>query len=66
MPTQQEIKRARKQACLTCKEAAALVGVTPLTWARWEGQTSRQTVMPQGLWELFTIKVKGRRGESKS
>lgn len=57
MPTQQEIKRARKKACLTCREAAALVGVTPLTWARWEGQTSRKTAMPAGLWELFVLKT---------
>lgn len=58
MPTQKEIKAARKKAGLTCAKAAELVGVQPLTWARWEGQTSRKTVMPKGLWELFTMKIK--------
>lgn len=58
MPTQQEIKRARKLALLTCAQAAALVGVKPLTWARWEGQTSRKTIMPAGLWELFLMKTR--------
>jgi DNA-binding transcriptional regulator YiaG len=58
VPTQKEIKAARKAVDMTCAQAAALVGVKPLTWARWEGQTSRKTVMPAGLWELFVLKTK--------
>ena len=32
------IKAAREAAGLSAREAAALVGVTTVTWQRWEGQ----------------------------
>lgn len=57
MPTQKEVEQARKNAGLTCAQAAELVGVKLVTWARWEGKTSRDTVIPAGLWELFQIKT---------
>ena len=49
------IKAAREAAGLSAREAAALVGVTTLTWQRWEGQSSRDTEIPYAHWNLFLL-----------
>lgn len=49
------IRAAREAACLSAREAAALVGVTTLTWRRWEGQSSRATEIPYAHWNLFLL-----------
>lgn len=49
------IKAAREAAGLSAREAAALVGVTPITWQRWEGQSSRATEIPYAHWNLFLL-----------
>ena len=51
----QETKEARLNAGLSASEAAALVGVTTVTWQRWEGQTSRVTEIPYAHWNLFLL-----------
>ena len=48
-------KEARLNAGLSASEAAALVGVTTVTWQRWEGQTSRATEIPYAHWNLFLL-----------
>jgi DNA-binding transcriptional regulator YiaG len=53
MDNQKKIESTRKEAGLTTKQAAALVGVTTVTWQRWEGQTSRATEIPYAHWNLF-------------
>lgn len=58
IPTPQQIETARRNASLTQKQAADLVGVKLITWQRWEGKTARKTAIPAGLWELFLIKTK--------
>ena len=50
-----EIKEARLNAGLSASEAAALIGVTTVTWQRWEGQTSRATEIPYAQWNLFLL-----------
>lgn len=49
------LREAREAAGLSAREAAALVGVTPLTWQRWEGQSSRTTEIPYAHWNLFLL-----------
>lgn len=49
------LKAARAAANLSCREAAALVGVTTLTWQRWEGQSSRETEISYAHWTLFLL-----------
>ena len=39
------------------REAASLVGVTTVTWQRWEGQSERKTEIPFAYWELFLLKT---------
>lgn len=51
------IKAAREAAGLSAREAAAAVGVTTLTWQRWEGQSSRTTEIPYAHWNLFLLLV---------
>ena len=50
-----ELKRARKEAGLTAAAAAKLVGVSTVTWQRWEGQTARKTQIHYAHWELFLL-----------
>jgi len=50
-------KAARIAAGLSAREAAELVGVTLITWQRWEGQTGRATEIPSGYLELFQLKT---------
>lgn len=50
-----QVKQARSSAGLSAREAAALVGVTPLTWQRWEGQSARTTEIPYAHWNLFLL-----------
>ena len=49
------IKTAREAAGLSAREAADLVGVTTVTWQRWEGQSSRTTEIPYAHWNLFLL-----------
>ena len=49
------IREAREAAGLSAREAAALVGVTTLTWQRWEGQSARTTEIPYAHWNLFLL-----------
>jgi DNA-binding transcriptional regulator YiaG len=58
--TQRELKRLRESLSLTCRECAELVGVTLVTWQRWEGQTSRKDIIPENLLRLFKHETKGR------
>ena len=51
------IKAAREAAGLSAREAAGLVGVTTVTWQRWEGQSSRATEIPYAHWNLFLLLV---------
>ena len=51
------VRAARQAAGLSARQAAELVGVTTITWQRWEGQTSRKTQIPTACWELFLIKA---------
>lgn len=37
MPTPDQIRAAREKAGLTQREAALLLGVHPITWAKYEG-----------------------------
>jgi DNA-binding transcriptional regulator YiaG len=50
-------KAARIAAGLSAQESAELVGVTLITWQRWEGQTGRKTEIPAGYLELFQLKT---------
>jgi hypothetical protein len=52
-----KLKAAQAAAGLTDWQAANLVGVTPLTWKRWAGKTSRHTEIPFAAWELFLLKT---------
>ena len=58
MTNAERIRSAREAAGLSAREAAGLVGVTTVTWQRWEGQTSRATEIPFAHWELFLLKTK--------
>jgi len=49
------IRSAREAAGLSAREAAAIVGVTALTWQRWEGQSRRATEIPYAHWSLFLL-----------
>lgn len=49
------IRAARESAGLSAREAADLVGVTTVTWQRWEGQSSRATEIPYAHWNLFLL-----------
>ena len=51
------IKAARVAAGLSAREAAAIVGVSTVTWQRWEGQSSRATEIPYAHWTLFLLMV---------
>lgn len=55
MISAEALREARDKAGLSAREAAALVGVTPLTWQRWEGQSSRTTEIPYAHWNLFLL-----------
>lgn len=55
MSNAEKIREAREAAGLSAREAAALVGVTTLTWQRWEGQSSRTTEIPYAHWNLFLL-----------
>ena len=61
MTTAATVRAARKAAGLSARQAAELVGVTTVTWQRWEGQTSRKTTIPAACWELFLIKTQACR-----
>lgn len=54
---QMQLRRTREVAGLSAREAASLVGVSIVTWQRWEGQSSRPTTIPFAHWELFLLKV---------
>jgi hypothetical protein len=46
-----------EQRRLSAREAAAIVGVTTITWQRWEGQSSRATEIPYAHWSFFLLTV---------
>lgn len=62
MKTHAELKGAQAAAGMTDAQCAELVGVTPLTWKRWVGKTSRPTEIDFRGWELFLLKT-GRHPE---
>lgn len=51
------LKAAQEAAGLTDAQCASLLGVTPLTWKRWVGKTSRPTEIDFRGWELFLLKT---------
>lgn len=53
-PKPAAIRSARATSGLTQSEAAKIVSVSLVTWARWEAGTCP---MPRGLYELFMIKT---------
>jgi DNA-binding transcriptional regulator YiaG len=58
-PKPDEIRKTRKQAGLTQKEAGALIGKPLRTWQNWEATENNKNnrKMDSALWELFLIKV---------
>ena len=57
MANAEQVKQARLAAGLSAREAGELVGVSGLTWQRWEGQSSRQTEIPYAAWQLFLLRT---------
>ncbi len=55
MPAPEQVKQARIAAGLSARESGAMVGVSGLTWQRWEGQSSRTTEIPYAHWNLFLL-----------
>ena len=51
-PTPSELRAARLGAQLSQAAAAALLGVSRVSWSRWESEKSGFT-MPPGLWIAF-------------
>lgn len=51
-PKPEMIRSARAASGLTQTEAAKVVSVSLVTWARWEAGTC---LMPRGLYDLFMI-----------
>ena len=54
MPKPEEIRKARESAGLTQAQAAELLGLTRLSWARYEGGARK---MPEYAFELFKHKA---------
>ena len=54
-PTPEQIKATRKRLGHTSLSAGRQVGVSGLTWQRWEGQTERKTEIPFAAWTLFLL-----------
>lgn len=54
---QYELKAVRTSLNLTTKQCAELLGVSEITFQRWEGQTSFKKSMPFAYWELFLLKT---------
>jgi transcriptional regulator with XRE-family HTH domain len=52
-PSPNEIRAAREQAGLTQAQAAELIGITRLSWARYETKAANSRKMPDNLWKLF-------------
>lgn len=55
MADAEQVKQARLAAGLSAREAGELIGVSGLSWQRWEGQSSRQTKIPYAAWQLFLL-----------
>lgn len=55
MFSENEARAAREAAGLSAREAADVVGVTIVTWQRWEGQTARKTEIPFATLEYFKL-----------
>lgn len=55
MNNQEMLKKIREEANLSAREASELVGVTTITWQRWEGQSSRPSEIPYAHWNLFLL-----------
>jgi DNA-binding transcriptional regulator YiaG len=58
-PKPDDIRKVRKEAGLTQKEAGALIGKTLRTWQNWETKEGNKNnrKMDGALWELFLIKL---------
>lgn len=56
-PNPGEIKKIRKEAGLTQKEAGALIGKSVRAWQNWETLSNSNRKMDKALWELFLIKI---------
>lgn len=50
MPTPAEIRETRLSASMTQAEAAAVLGVHPITWARYEGGTRTMSGPEWAYW----------------
>ncbi len=57
MADAEQVKQARLAAGLSARDAGELVGVSGLTWQRWEGQSSRNTEIPYAAWQLFLLRT---------
>ncbi|WP_415506490.1 helix-turn-helix domain-containing protein [Acetobacter sp.] len=53
-PTPDQIRSVRERAGVNQTFAAAMVGITPRTWRRWEAGVHR---MPPATWAFFNIKA---------
>jgi DNA-binding transcriptional regulator YiaG len=58
-PRPEEIAKARSDAALTRKEAAALIYKSATAWKKWELGERR---MDPAYWELWKINVRDMRG----
>ena len=56
-PTQDQVRKTRLQQRISCLRASELVGVTEMTWRRWEGQTASASHMPVAAWELWLLAI---------
>lgn len=57
MTEKNKAREARELAKMSASQAAAVVHVKLVTWARWEGQTSRKTEIPFAVLEYFKLKT---------
>lgn len=57
MPKPDEIRRVRLHAHLTQSEAAEILGVTRVAWARYESTAASSARMHKADWEYFKHKA---------
>lgn len=53
MPTSAEVRRLREQLGLTQEEAAALLGITRVGWARYEADGPNKRAMSEVEWAYW-------------
>jgi len=61
-PTPSELRAARLGARLSQAAAAGLLGVSRVSWSRWESETSG-FAMPPGLWIAFRAVLESGQAE---